>query len=187
MDIIENIKSRRTIGLMKEDLVPDEIINKLLDVATWAPNHKKTEPWKFRVVTGDSRIKLGKEMISIIKNELSVDSDKKLKQIDKIKKVVTSAPVIIAIAVSPSGKVPKIEEVSAVSCAIQNMLLTANEMGLASIWRTGNVIYQKELNNFLSLSESDDIIGLIYLGYSKKEDIPISQRTNFKEKTKWYK
>ncbi len=80
---------------------------------------------------------------------------------------------------------PEIEEISAVAASIQNMLLVAEEQGLATIWRTGEIVYQSELNDFLSLEDGDKLLGLIYVGHPNKE--ASSKRIPYQDKTIWYR
>jgi nitroreductase len=186
MSVLDIIKARRTIGAMQDKDVSENAINLMLEAGTWAPNHKKTEPWKFRVFTGDSRVRLGDEMERIMKQKTGhLSEEEALKKTTKAKKGPLRAPVIIAVAVSPSGKVPEIEEISAVAASIQNMLLVAEEQGLATIWRTGEIVYQTELNDFLSLEEDDKLLGLIYVGHPNKE--ASSKRIPYQDKTIWYR
>lgn len=186
MSVLDIIKARRTIGAMQEKDVSEDAINLMLEAGTWAPNHKKTEPWKFRVFTGDSRVRLGDEMERIMKQKTAhLSEEDALKKTTKAKKGPLRAPVIIAVAVSPSGKVPEIEEISAVATSIQNMLLVAEEQGLATIWRTGEIVYQSELNDFLSLEDDDKLLGLIYVGHPNKE--ASSKRIPYQDKTIWYR
>ena len=186
MSVLDIIKARRTIGAMQDKDVSEDAINLMLEAGTWAPNHKKTEPWKFRVFTGNSRVRLGDEMERIMKQKTAhLSEEEALKKTTKAKKGPLRAPVIIAVAVSPSGKVPEIEEISAVAASIQNMLLVAEEQGLATIWRTGEIVYQTELNDFLSLEEDDKLLGLIYVGHPNKE--ASSKRIPYQDKTIWYR
>jgi nitroreductase len=186
MSVLDIIKARRTIGAMQDKDVSENAINLMLEAGTWAPNHKKTEPWKFRVFTGDSRVRLGDEMERIMKQKTGhLSEEEALKKTTKAKKGPLRAPVIIAVAVSPSGKVPEIEEISAVAASIQNMLLVAEEQGLATIWRTGEIVYQSELNDFLSLEDGDKLLGLIYVGHPNKE--ASSKRIPYQDKTIWYR
>lgn len=186
MSVLDIIKARRTIGAMQDKDVSEDAINLMLEAGTWAPNHKKTEPWKFRVFTGDSRVRLGDEMERIMKQKTAhLSEEEALKKTTKAKKGPLRAPVIIAVAVSPSGKVPEIEEISAVAASIQNMLLVAEEQGLATIWRTGEIVYQSELNDFLSLEDGDKLLGLIYVGHPNKE--ASSKRIPYQDKTIWYR
>jgi len=80
MELVELIKSRRSIGALDEKDVPDEVVKELLDIAVWAPNHKKTEPWKFRVIKGEGRVKLGEEMARITKEKSTGLSEEEAKQ-----------------------------------------------------------------------------------------------------------
>ncbi|MGC9930494.1 nitroreductase family protein [Priestia aryabhattai] len=186
MSVLDIIKARRTIGAMQDKDVSEDDINLMLEAGTWAPNHKKTEPWKFRVFTGDSRVRLGDEMERIMKQKTAhLSEEEALKKTTKAKKGPLRAPVIIAVAASPSGKVPEIEEISAVAASIQNMLLVAEEQGLATIWRTGEIVYQSELNDFLSLEDGDKLLGLIYVGHPNKE--ASSKRIPYQDKTIWYR
>ncbi len=186
MSVLDIIKARRTIGAMQDKDVSENAIDLMLEAGTWAPNHKKTEPWKFRVFTGDSRVRLGDEMERIMKQKTAhLSEEEALKKTTKAKKGPLRAPVIIAVAVSPSGKVPEIEEISAVAASIQNMLLVAEEQGLATIWRTGDIVYQSELNDFLSLEDGDKLLGLIYVGHPNKE--ASSKRIPYQDKTIWYR
>lgn len=187
MELIELIKSRRSIGVVDEKEVSDEIIKELLETAVWAPNHKKTEPWKFRVIKGDGRIKLGKEMARIMKERTAgLAEEEAQRKIEKAEKGPLRAPVIIIMAVSPSGKVPEIEEVVATGCALQNLLLQATDKGLATIVRTGDIAHYPELKPFLKLDENDKIIGLVYIGYPKKDFDIKAVRTPIENKTIWF-
>lgn len=186
MEIMDLIKSRRSIGAVEDREVPDDVIRELLEAAIWAPNHKKTEPWKFRVVKGEGRVKFGEEMARIAAAKAAgLSEEEAQKKIEKARKAPLRAPVIIVIATSPSGKVPEIEEVTATGCALQNLLLVAAEKGLATKVRTGDMAYEKELHKFLQLDENDKIIGFVYVGYPKKESEIKAQRTPAEEKTIW--
>lgn len=188
MDIVDLIKSRRSIGLVDEKDVSDEVIHTLLDAATWAPNHKNTEPWKFRVITGEARVQLGEEMARITKEKTAnLDEEEAQKKVGKVRKGPLRAPVIIVMAVSPSGKVPEIEEYVAAGCAMQNILLVAQENGLATYVRTGEIAYETELNKYLQLEELDKIVGFIYVGYPKNNVEIKKQRIPAEEKTVWFK
>lgn len=65
METFEAIINRRSIGKVKDDPVPKTFIEKMLKAATYAPNHYRTEPWRFFVLTGDSRKKLGEVLEGI--------------------------------------------------------------------------------------------------------------------------
>ena len=187
MEIAELIKSRRSIGVVSDKDVPDELIKELLDIAVWAPNHRKTEPWKFRVFKGDARVKLGEEMARITeKNVAGLSEEEAQRKIEKVRKGPLRAPVLVFVAVSPSGKNPEIEEVVAAGCVLQNLLLAAHEKGLATICRTGDIAHDPELKPYLKLEEQDKVIGIVYIGYPKQEYNIKAQRIPAEEKTIWF-
>ncbi|MGO4887351.1 nitroreductase [Anaerobacillus sp. MEB173] len=187
MDVFEAIRQRRSIGKVKPDPIEKEKIEKLLEAATWAPNHFHTEPWKFFVLTGEGRRPLGRTLAAIAKE--SMDDPSTTENQAKLKKAEEKpfrAPVVIAVAVIPSDnpKVINIEEVGAVNAAIQNMLLAAHALGLGAIWRTGKPTYHSKMKQLFGLREQDEVLGFIYLGYPDMSPLK-GKRVSFTEKTKW--
>ena len=81
-------------------------------------------------------------------------------------------------------RIPEIEEIEAVACAIQNMQLTATAYGIGSFWSSPKIIYSDSMKAFLELEEKDKCLGLIYLGYSK-EEWPKSHRKPLEYNTVW--
>jgi len=96
------------------------------------------------------------------------------------------APVVIAVAVSPSSApgVSRMEEFAAVHSAVQNMLLAAHGMGLGAIWRTGEPAYHPRMKQAFGLSEAEQIVGLIYVGYPAVQQ-PSGKRKPVSAKTVW--
>ena len=75
----EVIRTRRTSLLMDpDDPVPDELISILLELATWAPNHKRTWPWRFTVITGDARYRLGEALAAVLQRAIADGTDSAL-------------------------------------------------------------------------------------------------------------
>jgi nitroreductase len=62
MDVFEAIRTRRSIGAVSQDVPPREVIEEILEAATWAPNHRLTEPWRFIVLAGSAREAFGEAM-----------------------------------------------------------------------------------------------------------------------------
>jgi nitroreductase len=187
MDLWSAIKQRRSIAVVKPDMPPREWIEQMLEAATWAPNHHLTEPWRFFVLTGDARKRLGEAMAAITAAKLAdPDTEESRKKIEKQRLNPLRAPVLIAVAVSPSDRanIEQLEEVESVACGVQNMLLTAHSLGLGAIWRTGKIIYEPELRSFFGLQEREKLLGIVYVGYPAVEKRP-QPRAPFTEKTVW--
>jgi nitroreductase len=83
-------------------------------------------------------------------------------------------------------KIPAFEEVAAVSSAIQNILLGATALSMASFWSTGGAILKPGFKEFLQLREEDQVMGVLYLGYADQN--PEGKRTvPLENKVKWIK
>ncbi|MFY0543618.1 nitroreductase family protein [Brevibacillus sp. H7] len=187
MDLWEALRGRRSIGVVKPEMPPREYIEKMLEAATWAPNHFLTEPWRFFVLTGDARIRLGEAMADAAAARMAnPDDPESQSKLVKHRQNPLRAPVVIAVAASPSDqkRVVLLEEIEAVACAVQNMLLAAHGLGLGAIWRTGDITYEPVLKNFFNLGPNDQLLGFVYIGYPQGNKQP-PRRTPFTEKTVW--
>lgn len=187
MDIFEAIKTRRSIGFVSDDPISKELIDKILEAGTWAPSHYRTEPWKFYVLTGDSRIRLGKTLAKIEEQQMEDPTiETSQKKLTKISEKPFRAPLIIAVAVEPSDNPRALlqEEHGAVYAAIQNMLLAAHASGLGGYWRTGKPAYDLEMKKLFNLSENGELLGFLYFGHPKRA-VPEGKRKHFDEVTVW--
>ncbi|ARK30575.1 nitroreductase family protein [Halalkalibacter krulwichiae] len=187
MDLIKGILTRRSIGKVKSDPVPHELIEEVLHAGIHAPNHYRTEPWKFFVLEGDARKRLGLLFEKIEDEQIQEENlDVKSKKLERAKKNPLRAPVIIAVAVEPHSQrnVISIEEYAAVHSAVQNMLLAAHYFGLGAIWRTGPLCYHPKVKDFFQLSQNGDLVAFIYLGYPDMNP-PSVTKTSFESFTTW--
>lgn len=188
MDVLEAIHTRRSIGEVRPEPPPRELIEKILEAATWAPNHYKVEPWRFFVISGEARARLGEVDASITAETLDVDTPPAVRELvlAKQKEKSLRAPYIIAVVVEKPAneKVVYIENVAAVGAAVQNMLLAAHALGLGAKWRTGKVAYHPSTKAFLGIDPDADILGFIYIGYPAMEPEP-AIRQPVSTKTVW--
>jgi nitroreductase len=185
--IATTIQNRRTIkpAMMNGQKVPNGHIAALLELADWAPTHGYTEPWRFVVyenpaVFCSAHAEMYKSSVSTadfnqgVHNNLTHQGDK-------------ASHVIIAIM--KRGNLPKIpvfEEMAATACAVQNILIGATALNMASYWGTGGMALKPEMKVFLNLSEDDQVVGILYFGYADEHpqgvrNIPIE------EKIRWVK
>ncbi len=183
MDLFDAIHNRHSQGKVKPDAVARELIEKLLDAAAQAPNHFKVRPWRFVVLTGDSRNRLGDVMSA---SQRDRKPDLPAEALDKTRALPLRAPVIIAVGVDKptEEKVLEIENIAAVSAACQNILLAAQALGLGAIWRTGEWARDAKVKEFLGFSPDHHIIGFIYVGYPEFET-ETTPRPSFEDRTVW--
>lgn len=143
--------------------VPIELIEQLCELATWAPNHKKTWPWRFAVFTGEGRARLGEAFVDdLIDHDLG-DEGKRAKTRAKYLRT----PAIVVVGCAPHDH-PTFhdENRDAVSAGIQNMLLGATAAGLASFWSTAPVIDRASATlDVCGFDPHDRLIGVVYLGW----------------------
>ena len=187
MNVFEAIEARRSIGKVRSDRPERAQIEKLLEMAILAPNHHLTQPWRFFVVAGTARQELGAIMRANLAERLpETESEKAIAALEKEQHKPLRAPVLIVVACkhNQESKATEMEDIEATSAATQNMLLAAQELGLATVWRTGEAAYSHTVKAWLKLDPKDHIIGIIYLGYAA---IPVSEREirTYEDKTEW--
>lgn len=143
-------------------------IERILEAATHAPNHHKVEPWRFIVLAGNARNKLGEIMAATLAERIE-DTNQANSQaiIEKERNKPLRSPILIVVAAehATQPKISDIENIEAVAAGVQNMLLTAEEMGLAAMWRTGDAVYNLKVKQWLGLTPEDHIVAFLYLGY----------------------
>ena len=181
----EIITSRRSTfpSMYNDQEVTEEEIFKLLDVALWAPTHKKTEPWKFIVFRNDGLQRLSTELLRLYKLHTPPEkiSERKLK---KLKTNPSKASAIIAICIDTTPELlPEWEEVAATAMAVQNLWLAATTLDIVGYWSSPRDIIH--LNPFLSLKENQKCLGLFYLAKTDHEDFPARERQPLESKLKW--
>jgi len=184
MDILEAIHTRQTIGQVKPDPIPPELIEKILAAGAQAPNHHKVRPWRFVVLTGSARERLGEVMASSLRKHTPEATAEMLAAAARAKPL--RAPVIIAIGVDKPNqpKVVEIENICAAATAAQNILLAAHALGLAAKWRTGAAAADPAVKSFLGLDPDQHLIAFLYLGYPLAEVAPPS-RPSYEDRTIW--
>jgi nitroreductase len=183
MEPLELIHTRHSIPKVKTDPIPHDLIEKLLSAAVQAPNHHRVRPWRFVVLQGAARERLGEVMALSLKNRnpetleevLAVERNKPLR-----------APLLIAVGVDKPAdpKVLEIENVCATAAAAQNLLLAAHSLGLGGMWRTGAAASDPEVKTFLGFAPDQHLIGFLYIGYPEG-DHKFPERPSFEDRTVW--
>jgi nitroreductase len=181
------IKSRRSLKpekFLKGKIVPDNVVQQILENARWAPTHGLTQPWQFVVFSGEGIAKLAKFQQELYKkNAGEYFTEAKYK---KLGETPLYASHIIALGMKrqETRKIAEIEEIESVACAAQNMMLTATVYGVVAFWGSGGITYMEEAKGFFGLGSEDKLLGYLYLGYPAIE-IPQIERKPIQEKVKW--
>src|SRR5207302_8698411 len=149
------IRSRRTHKAFGRDPVPRQTLDELLELARWAPNHHRTNPWRFRV--------LGPETMELLKEAAGPAEAPKLER----------APTLVVASVALSGDLEQDEEdICATASAIYVVLLAAHARGLAGYWRTPHVLRTKAGRDAVGLPDGERFLGLIHLGTPRSDPPP---------------
>ncbi len=156
-------------------------IEKVLEAANWAPTHKKTEPWRFKVLLGESKTKLGLFLsLKYMEHEAKPKQFKVEKLIENPKR--SGAVIGICMQRDATESLPEWEEIASVSMAVQNMWLCCTEMGLGCYWSSPGLI--QYMDEFFDLKVGEKCLGFFYLGHYE-EAIPDQTRRPIAEKTVW--
>lgn len=182
-ELLQAIRSRRSIGKCTEEVPDPSLIREVLEAATWAPNHKQTEPWRFVVLSGDARRELGEAMARAATRDMD-DSEAADAEFAKVARKPLRAPYVVAVYTIPNPIVPEVEEIAATAAAVQNMLLAAHALGLAAMWRTGNLVFSPEVREFLQMPKNAHMLGTVYIGCPNMSP-PVRQRRSIDEVTTW--
>jgi len=183
-EIIKNRRATPPRFLAKNKISKEQIL-RLLENANWAPNHKNTEPWRFRVFNGESKQKLAEDCYEILNAKIKEGENINPQKTDKFKDALDRVPVAIAVILERdiAERIPEWEEIAAVSMAVQNMWLTATEIGLGAFWSTPQ--FMPYLNDILKLNSNQRILGFFYVG-NIALDYPSPGRGDIAEKVEWY-
>jgi nitroreductase len=183
----ELIRSRRSIytNMFSGEVVDNAIIEAMLENANWAPSHRLTNPWRFVVFQGEGLKKLSEFQGELYRQRSSADFDeaKFKKMVDK--PLECSHVIAIGMHRDEKERVPEIEEVCAVACAVQNMWITASAHRIGCYWSTGGVTFYEEAKPFFGLGEHDKLLGFLYIGMPKTDKWPEAKKTPISEKVKW--
>jgi nitroreductase len=173
-NLADLIKARRSIGVFTDQPVPNGLVEELLEVAVWAPNHHLTEPWRFVYITGEGRHKY-----AAIRREMAMEFSKSISEEDKRKAgegayaKFMSIPAYLAVAMreDPDPEIRE-EDFAACACLIQNFMLLAWERALGTSWKTFK--NDPRLRALLGLEPNEKVVGVVHLGYPA--EIGTSQR-----------
>lgn len=168
-------------------LVDDAIIRRMLENADRAPTHKRTEPWRFTVFTGDGIRVLAEFQAACYKQVTEANGSFKVDRWNNLLTKPMESSHIIAVGMKrePAKSLPEWEELGAVFCAVENMYLTATAYGVGCYLSTGGVTNFEEAKSFFGLGPDDRLCGFLHVGLIGTIDAPLSKRKPLEEKVRW--
>ena len=137
--------------------------DRIIEAATTAPDHGRLKPWRFIMIAGAARSRLGDLMAASLLTREPATGEQRL-QTEREKAL--RAPAIVVVVATPreGTAIPYIEQIVAVGAATQNLQLAAHALGYGAFWRTGALAYDRTVMDALGLAPGESIIGFIYIG-----------------------
>ena len=181
--LIKNRRATPARFLATKDISKD-LIKRILENANWAPNHKKTEPWRFKVYLGKSKKQLAKQISNILDQKAGEGEEINIQKKEKFIEALERVPLVIAIILERdvAQRIPEWEEIAAVSMSVQNMWLTATELGLGAFWATPQ--FMPYIADIFDLKLNQKLHGFFYVGEIAM-DYPSPGRGDINDKVEW--
>ena len=155
MTLHELAAARRTHKAFGPEPVPRDTLLELLAVARFAPTHHLNQPWRFRV--------LGPETLAALKRAAG---EKEAQKLDR------APTLVLATAALTGDLVMDEEDVCATAAAIQLVLLAATERGIATYWRTPQVLRTKAGREAVGIPPGERFLGLLHFGTAERDPAP---------------
>ncbi|MBJ7458812.1 MAG: nitroreductase [Thermoleophilaceae bacterium] len=178
MEVFDAIAGRRTVKAFTGPALTPEELSPLFDAARWAPNHKLTQPWRFRVLGELSRAALKSAAAEVAVGHAPEGSDTQLIGAVAAKKL-DRAPTLVAVScVRNADPVLEAEDFAASAVASYIVLLSAHASGFAGYWRTPEVLRDNRGTEALGIGPEEDVLGLLHLGRQTGPLPPAPARTD---------
>lgn len=195
MDLKQAIEKRTSIRNFTEEAVPVEDLKELVRRAGLAPSVNNYQPWKFYAITNKSVLsKMAfkvAEKIKQLPSNKSIASDNVKSQVEWFATFFENAPAVFAMTMEDYesvlekgvelshekiNKMRNFPDLQSAGAAIQNMLLSAVEMGYGACWLSAPMMAKESLEEILGIKGKDHLIAFVAVGKSKRELQPKSKK-----------
>jgi len=183
--LLDLIKSRRAVFPVQynsEDISKLELAQ-ILEAGNWAPTHRRTEPWRFKIFySEESRVGLS-DFFGKIYGETAVKySEVKLKKVME-KPLHSKCVIAICMQRDPAQSVPEWEEIAATAMAVQNMWLMAHELSIGAYWSSPSI--KDHLGEHLPLADGEKCLGFFYMGKYHGAISEGTRKSEISQKISW--
>lgn len=182
MDAIELLLNRASVpaGLHAATEISDEALEPLFMAAMTTPDHGVLRPWRFLVIRGAARERLGEVFAEAARRR---EPEAEAGLIEKDRRKPLRSPVLIAVIarLTPDHpKVPEQEQLLSAGMAGYNMVLAAQATGLGAVWLTGAPAYDAYVHRALGLGAGETLVGFVYVGHPSRE-MKVPRRPDWRE------
>ena len=173
VNVYQALYGRRMAWKFKDQPVNREAVERMLESAVWAPNHRMTEPWRFFVLDKDSQ---ARKKAADLAYEFALERSGNERRAEGTRQAVADPPMLLYIYYTPGpNEETTMENYAAVCCAVQNIALAGVAEGLAVTWETGGATRHPKLGEALGAEEDWLMAAMISVGVPDEE--PDSRRT----------
>ncbi len=184
MNVLEAIRERRSIKRFSAEPVAREQVERLLDAAVLAPNHRLTQPWRFLVLGPDSRRAYG-AVLGRRKGGKVEDAAVAETIARKIEEEYAALPALIGVAMrEDANPADREEDYAATFMAIENLCLEALELGLGTHLKTGAIRQEARVREALGLDPGERLVAIVQVGHPAEQPAA-KARTGAAELTRW--
>jgi nitroreductase len=178
MDAIEAIQQRTSVRRYRPDPIPRDVLERLLDCAVRAPNHKLTEPWRFAVLTGGAKARLADIRAGHrLKRYEDPASEEARARAEKARRDTLESPAIVVVMARTSeDEITREEDYAAVMMATANFMTAARSLGLGTYLKTGGVMRDPGLAELVGLPAGYRVAGVLSVGYPAEAETPRRRR-----------
>lgn len=172
MDIETLIKERRSVSLFEDKPVSIDLVKEMLKTSVWVPNHKMTQPWRFTIITGETKEQLANLAGDFMaRGKTGEDKDRAF---NKAYGTFSQVPVYVMVFMNESHELKRRQEdYASTSLIIHNLSLIGWEKGLGMIWKTGPLTDTEAFRELIGVKPGEKFVGMIQLGYPKKVPRPV--------------
>ena len=182
MSVYHAIYGRRSAWKFSDAPVDRMAIERMLDAAVWAPNHRLTEPWRFFVLEQDSPARVTAAELAC---EFQLERTGDERRADAARQKVLEPPVVIYVYTVPGPNEETTKENYASVCiAAHNISLAGAAEGLAVTWETGGVTRHPGLKELLGADESWEMATMLLIGHPGEH--PVSRRSPASGMVRWF-
>ena len=150
LDILEIIKTRRSIRKFEGRQVPEEIIEQVLEAGRWAPSGLNNQPWRFALIEGEA-----------LREDIS--------RLTHYRRVVKNAPLLIAVFLDNEKSYNRTKDLQAVGACLQNMLLEIHALGLGAVWLGEILKSNDQIKAILEVPDNLELMAVLAMGYSAEK------------------
>jgi nitroreductase len=178
MDAIDAIQRRTSVRRYRPDPVSRDTLERVLECAVRAPNHKLTEPWRFAVLTGGAKARLAEiRAAHRLRKADDPSSEEARARADKARRETLESPALIVVMARTSqDDITREEDYAAVMMATANLMTAAQSLGLGTYLKTGGVMRDPALAELIGLPDSYRVVGILSVGYPAEAEPPRRRR-----------